>query len=115
MWIASTAGFFSIVKHRDIADTFMVRGRVKGDLENIRQMCGLPQKIVTTQAADYPFRLIVSGAEKNAIVLALADGIDYPNFKSEIAKLPGQKAKLHAYHDVWAAMVGVEDPKARLL
>ena len=115
MWIASTAGWFSIVQHRELPDTFMVRARIKGDLVNLKELCHLPQNIVATPAADYPFRLIVSGAEKTAIIVALADGVDYPNFKSEVAKLPDQKAKLPAYHKVWEVMTGVEDPKARLL
>ncbi|MGI4788800.1 MAG: hypothetical protein ACRYFS_08115 [Janthinobacterium lividum] len=115
MWIASTAGWFSIVQHRELPDTFMVRARVQGDLENIKQLCSLPQPIITTPKADYPVRLIVSGAEKTAIIAALADGIDYPNFKSEVAELPDQKAKLPAYHDVWEVMSSVEDPKARLV
>lgn len=113
MWLMTTSGFYSIVKHKTEADCFMVRGRVKGDLENLRMLVGLAQPVIVTPSADYPFRLIVTEAQKTAIITALAARVDYPNFKSEVAKLPAQKKKLHAYHEVWAAMRGVEEPEAR--
>jgi hypothetical protein len=31
----------------------------------------------------------------------LAGGIDYPNFKSEIAVTAGQRDKLPIYHEIW--------------
>ena len=113
MWIASVSGWFSVVKHRELADTFMVRGRVKGDLENLRSLAGIEQEVVATPHADYPFRLIVSGAQVQDVLARLGEGISYPNFKGKIGKLPGQRAKLGAYHEVWASMSRTEEPGAR--
>lgn len=113
MWLFTTSGFYSIVKHRTDPDTFMIRARVKGDLENLRSLTQMEQPVITTPDADYPFRLIVSGAQKAQVIEALGEAVDYPNFKSAVGKLQGQRAKLTAYHDVWHTMTGTEEAGAR--
>ncbi len=59
--------------------------------------------------ADYRFRLIVSGQALGAVFTLLAGSIDYPNFKSEVAKHPDQRRHLHLYHEVWRTMAGLQD------
>ncbi len=95
----------------------MVRARVRGDLENLRHLpalegIGLPP-VVLTPDADYPCRLVVTTAQKDAIVKALADGIDYGNFKSRVHERPDQTRKNRAYMEVWSAMSRTEEPGAR--
>ncbi len=109
MWLGTVEGWFSIVKHREEADTFMVRARVKGDLENLRALAGIGQEVVATPHADYPFRLIVTGAQVLDVLAKLGEGITYSNYKSEVGKRPGQRAKLNAYHKVWEVMTHVEE------
>ncbi len=117
MWIASQSGFYSIVRHEKMPDMFMVRSRAAGDLENLRGLPALADAdlppVVTTPNADYPCRLVVTGAQKDAIVKALADGIDYPNFKSRVHERPDQAGKNRAYMEIWSAMRRTEAPGER--
>jgi hypothetical protein len=39
----------------------------------------------------------------------LAETIDYPNFKSRVAERPDQRAKGHAYHEVWDTMWALQE------
>lgn len=41
--------------------------------------------------------------------MALECSVDYPNFKSRIARLPAQRQKLDAYHDLWHALYRLQD------
>ena len=100
MWIASTSGFFSIVQHREFPDQVFVRARVKKDLENLFD----PERISHTPEADYHWRVMISKAEASEIFLRQFQKINYPNFKNEVAKIPSQKDKLLAYHDIWSVM-----------
>ena len=104
MWLMTTRGFFSIVAHNARPDTFLVRSRHRADLENVAAFLGDGGEIVEGVGSDYPFRRFVSGAQKDALLAALGSEIDYPNFKSEIARHPGQRGKVGAYHDVWAVL-----------
>ncbi|WP_394796053.1 hypothetical protein [Armatimonas sp.] len=100
-------GFYSIVQHKQLADRFTVRSRARKDLENILARVGEPLtgiRIVETPHNDYAYRIIVTGEQKAAILDALGKEIDYPNFKSEIARRPDQANKLEAYHDIWSVM-----------
>jgi hypothetical protein len=100
MWIASTSGFFSIVQHRDFPDQFLVRARVKKDLENLFE----PERIIQTPEADYHWRVMITKEEASEIFLRQFQEINYPNFKSAIAQTPDQRDKLQAYHDIWGVM-----------
>lgn len=105
MWIASTLGFFSIVAHRDKPDHVIVRSRQRKDLftllyRHVEQPECYP--IIELLDADYRFRVTMKRDEFAKILFLLADDIQYPNFKSAIGRLPDQRAKLHAYHNLWA-------------
>lgn len=102
MWLFTVHGFFSIVKKGDL---FHVRSREKHDLENLRELvAGLPAVQDSFKHSDYPFRLLLDKGQKNAVITALGDSIDYPNFKSAVGVKPGQQDKLGKYHEIWAAM-----------
>lgn len=107
MWIMSKQGFYSIVQHKDLTDTYQVRSRARQDLENLLTLLGGALEGITikeTPHNDYAYRILVNGQQKAAILAALGEEIDYPNFKGEIGRRPDQKAKLNAYHDIWAVM-----------
>ncbi len=107
MWLMTKQGFYSIVQHKELADTFMVRSRARRDLENILALVGEPLTgigIVATPHNDYAYRILVTGEQKAVILEALGKEIDYPNFKSEIGRTQDQREKLPAYHDIWAVM-----------
>lgn len=133
MWLFTKYGFFSV--KQDKQDRYFVRARRRTDLENLcqemdnywRQSATDPMLIVATveqipmtqaalesfihewPAADYRYRLIVSKKALGVLFAAFVDSIDYPNFKSEVAKHPDQKDHLALYHKVWGTMAGLQE------
>jgi hypothetical protein len=112
MWLATKFGFFSVVqnsrsrKRGNKWEPFVVRARVKRDLEILRkqmwpEMRPSAIRIVDTPEADYRYRIEISESEVRDLMLLLAFNVDYPNFKSMIAKTPSQEHKLHGYHEMW--------------
>ncbi|XWW46198.1 hypothetical protein JYG30_01725 [Fibrella sp. USSR17] len=101
MWIASTLGFFSVVKSsRD--GNFMIRARRAADLQNLTQ-AGLVGTYLETPEADYIARLIVTPNELPRFYTMLAQTVDYHNFKGKIHDLPDQANKLGMYGNMWSA------------
>ena len=100
MWIASTFGFISIVQHWDQTDTFLVKARVRKDLQFLFD----DMRILEIPSADYPYRVYVKKQEMADVLVKMIKNIDYPNFKNEIAALPDQRDKLAAYHEIWGVM-----------
>ena len=100
MWIASTDGFISIVQHRELPDMLMVRARVRKDLLSLFK----EEQIIETLDADYRFRVLVPKKEMAALVAQKILDLDYPNFKSKVARVPSQQDKLTAYHEIWGVM-----------
>lgn len=109
MWIASKLGFYSIVQK--MPGEFHVRARVRDDLERLRDRVGPDLEIFETLDSDYRFRFIVE--DPAGVMLALADSIDYHNFKSQIASDPAQRDKLHAYHNLWGDLYAVQQGRLR--
>ena len=111
MWLITKNGFLSVVQNLDSkgpGDALLVRGRVRGDLEHFAGAAarlGERPEIVETPRADYGFRLTTSRAVLAAYVAGQVGALDYPNFKSEIAKDDPERA--HVYMDVWSALRGL--------
>lgn len=108
MWLCTKYGFFSIVK-KGAPETWQVRARVAADLENLILAAQLENKIIPTPEGDYCCRIVVDQAQLAAIMRLMAESIDYSNFKDCIARLPGQKKKLHAYHNFWGDMFRLQN------
>jgi len=104
MWIISQHGFYSIVRDRDNATRFLVRGRVRSDLENLKKLAGFEGSVLKTPEADYHYRIIVDEKEVPRIMNCLANTIDYPNFKGRIANRKDQVERLGLYHEVWGTL-----------
>src|SRR5689334_13894910 len=83
MWVMSSIGFFSIVKvDKPDATLWQVRARERKDLVNLRMAAdlhGQSTSILTTNAADYCYRIIVDEEERDKIMLTLGELVDYPN------------------------------------
>lgn len=104
MWIASTLGWYSIVKSSEMKAAWMIRGRARRDIENIIRAAGLKQvEPIDTPANDYRWRVIVGPVELAKVFAVLLLSISYPNFKSKI-KETDQADKLWRYHEIWATM-----------
>lgn len=103
MWLITPIGFFSIVqKSGDKQNgTLTVRSRVRSDLAALKQHY-LPGLGVIQESpdSDYRFRAVAPRAEVSAATARMVDGLDYGNFKSEVAKKQGHK-RAGLYHQVW--------------
>lgn len=110
MWLITPIGFFSIVqKPTDKArDTLTVRARVRSDLEALRDTC-LPSlgEIKESPNNDYRFRAVAPRANVSAAAADLIAGLDYSNFKSEVARRQGVKRE-QLYHDVWHVLYSLQ-------
>ena len=91
--------------------TWQVRARAAQDLENLITAAKLTAKIITTPRADYACRIILDGPQFAQAFSALADSVDYPNFKDCVGKQPDQRGKLHAYHAFWGSMLDFQRRK----
>jgi hypothetical protein len=100
MWIASTLGYFSVVKSRQDGN-FMIRARRAADLHNLTK-AGIKGKYLETPHADYIARLIVAPDELPRFYTLLAESVDYHNFKGKIHDLPEQADKLGMYGKMWS-------------
>lgn len=113
MWLITPIGFFSIVqKATDKGkDTLTVRARVRSDLEALRDTY-IPSlgEIKESPTNDYRFRAIAPRSDVAAAAASMISGLDYSNFKSEIAKRQGCKREA-LYHDVWQALYQLQTGK----
>jgi hypothetical protein len=101
MWITTTKGFFSIVKYDGDTTHFIVRSRVKGDIEAMWP----DARVVSWPDRDYAYRArIPIGQVAEAIDLAVQD-ISYSNFKNAVI----DKRRPHDYGLVWLAMANMQD------
>lgn len=118
MWLFTKYGFFSAVcarqgdgSHDKPIDNnrIMARARVREHLEELKHRfpTDLGQsEIQASVSTDYAYRLFVPKVAWVQVLAALADEIDYDNFKSEVARHQGP-AGVHyerALHDVWSVM-----------
>ena len=107
MWVFTTQGFYSVVAHRDDPDLVLVRARSDEDLEALRKQIPNLQTSEDSRA-DYRFRAVVAREEWVRALTALAVGIDYPNFKSEVAVRQGAERE-RVYSRVWAIMRSLQE------
>ena len=108
MWIASKYGFYSIVESSLKKGDFMVRARVRNDLENLIKQYDLSAQVIETLDSDYRYRIILSKADVCDLLFSLGSEIDYSNFKGKISQTEDQRDKLHAYHTVWNALYNLQ-------
>lgn len=99
MWLLIPEGFFSIVR-KEGETALCVRARVVVDLQRLRErhMPTLSEP-VETPGGDYRFRAWIGRSEFASGLASIADTLDYPNFKSEVARIDGDRAR--AYGRVW--------------
>jgi hypothetical protein len=121
MWIFTTIGFYSAVAHRDDVSKkarkrlkkrgkdarIVVRGRVRRDLENLAdlycEMYGHRPAVIESDTSDYPVRIVIPKHRWALIIAALADDVDYPDFKSTVKAAQGHE-RYSVYTKVWTAL-----------
>jgi hypothetical protein len=110
MWLMTKYGFYSIVQKKP--GEFHVRAQVRADLDALKGAVDLEAEVNTSKSTDYRYRMVVDKAAVCKVMAVLDESIDYDNFKSHIAATPTQRAKLHAYYNIWEAMFHLQDRKA---
>lgn len=108
MWVFTTTGFVSAV-YKDGA--LQVRARDCRSLSALSKDTGA--SIVATPLADYPYRIAITNAQFSKWLQAQVLGINYKNFKSEVADSRGY-GFAKPLNQVWSVMHDVEDEKARV-
>ena len=96
MWLFTSKSFISVVQKPGDTDLLTVRGRIKGDIENL-----FPDaKVEANKGTDYKYRAKVP---RELVVKVVADQImslGYSNFKNTVK----QNKRHDAYMNVWSAM-----------
>ena len=108
MWVFTTTGFVSAV-YKDGA--LQVRARDRRSLNELSKDSGA--SIVATPLADYPYRIAITNEQFSKWLQAQVLGINYKNFKSEVADSRGY-GFAKPLNQVWSVMHDVEDEKARV-
>jgi len=115
MWFISKYGFLSVVEHRDKSGSMIVRARAKADLEQLCQLAnhvGIPNfeqgQIEENPDADYHYRLTAPVDSWKQVTSAVAERIDYDNFKNAVAKDDPERAVI--YGQVWADLMKIQFP-----
>ena len=102
MWIFTTQGFYSVVQHVDRPEQVIVRCRTREDLEALGEQ--IPSLEPFEDAgADYRYRAVVDRSDWVAALSALAEQLDYPNFKNEVANRQGYERSA-LYGHLWSAL-----------
>ena len=108
MWVFTTTGFVSAV-YKDGA--LQVRARDRRSLNALSKDSGA--SIVATPLADYPYRIAITNEQFSKWLQAQVLGINYKNFKSEVADSRGY-GFAKPLNQIWSVMHDVEDEKARV-
>lgn len=111
MWIFTKNGFVSAVRKNEYPDFITVRARDRESLTGLAEFADA--EIAKSPDGDYPYRTFVKPEVFADWVSEESFDIDYHNFKSKVSQVRGYEF-VQALHDVWAAMLQVEDPDARI-
>ena len=107
MWLATKIGFFSVTIST-VDGRAQFRARVQSDLDELRTFLADHSvelsETLTIGTADYRYRAFVDKERLPEALAALAESVDYSNFKGEIGRSPTQRHKLDAYHEIWDVM-----------
>jgi len=106
MWVFMNDAFFSAVSHVSEPDVFVVRGRIKGDLERAFEV---PEdEVIELPDSDYKFRIFVTRTQLKSALLDYIDGhLDYVNFKGSIPKRDGLRYRV--YTEVWTVLWNLQN------
>ena len=122
MWLFTTFGFFSVITPKENAgrgpkiekNKVMIRARLRSHLEALQDRYPLLAKSRILQSpapADYHWRLIADRVVWGNVVRDLVVSSEITNFKSAAAleaKTPADHRYVHALHQVWAIMDGLQ-------
>jgi hypothetical protein len=110
MWIFTDTGFISAVRKPEYPGVFTVRSRDRESLETLAAKAQV--EIKRSPNGDYPYRVFVSDSSFIEWFLDRGGELQYSNFKNRVAQTRGRNF-VSALHNVWEAMLAVEDDEAR--
>lgn len=87
--------------------TLTIRGRVRQDLENLREYIPDLGAIQEHGRADYRFRAIASKESVARAFAAMVREIEYSNVKDRIAEVQGDERAI-VMHGVWSALARLQ-------
>jgi hypothetical protein len=110
MWIFTDTGFISAVRKPEYPGVFTVRSRDRESLESLAAKAQV--EIKRSPNGDYPYRVFVGDTAFIEWFLDRGGELQYSNFKNHVAQTRGRHF-VSALHNVWEAMLAVEDDEAR--
>jgi hypothetical protein len=102
MWIVTNKSFLSAVQDRLDPNIFVVRARIRGDLETF---FGDGIKVIETEDSDYRFRVFVNKSVFKLKMMEHINSIDYTNFKDSVET----KERKTWYMQIWYVMYRVQE------
>ena len=96
MWLFMSGGFVSIVAHRHLPDSVLVRSRNMAHLKSLFPNA----KHFSLKQSDYPHRAVIKRTVVAKMVGDYVLNMRYDNFKSSIS----ESSYFHVCHDVWSMM-----------
>jgi hypothetical protein len=109
MWVFTQTGFLSAVRHRDEADTLVVRSRDRESIQAIADFAAAD--IVKHAGSDYPYRTFVKEESWKGFLLKSVEELDYTNYKNRMHDLRDDNF-CSALSNVWLVMTKTEDSEA---
>lgn len=103
MWIVSNNSYISVVENRNNRDYFVVRARIKGDLENF--FAGEKIEVHETSDSDYRFRTFVKKTDFITQMSENINKINYTNFKDSVKEIDRKSW----YTKIWYIMYDVQE------
>lgn len=110
MWLFCQEGFFSVVADRNHEDTVLVRARSEQDLRNLQKRIERDCEIWEDPLADYRWRMRIAQNDFSVLLGEIALGIDYDNFKNNIAESNPRRAA--TYGGVWERLLEIEGERS---
>jgi hypothetical protein len=106
VWLLIPEGFYSIVEKPGDAD-LCARARDRGDLDRLREAY-MPALGPTTETPgrDYRYRAWISREALAEGLAAVARGLSYSNFRSEVGGRDRERA--HLYSRVWSTLGAIQ-------
>lgn len=105
MWIMTTNGMLSCVRHKDSPDVIIVRARKRRHL--VQHFPRKKEDIFYLGNADYNWRLYVRNNDLKEMIMSYIDmNLKYPNFKKAVEELkPDDSNYIEALHETWGVFI----------
>ena len=83
MWLFCSGGFVSVVAHRKVKDSYLVRAR---NMDHLKELFPNADHF-SLEDSDYPHRAVVPRIEVADVLVKQLELLDYDNFKKSIDEI----------------------------